>query len=291
MSVDTLQEKIRKTKNPSVVLLEAMPDWIPPHILEEEGSTVAACRRFYRELLAGLKGTVPCVRFGFGSFALLGPEGLAALSALLHEAKAQGFYVLLDAPEVLSALAAQNAASVLSRQDGPYPCDAVVVSAYLGGDVLRPFLELCASGKAVFPVVRTANRSAPELQDLLTGARLVHTAAADIVSRMGESCYAKCGYSQMGALASASAADSLRSLRAKYKRMFLLLDGYDYPNANAKNCSYAFDNLGHGAAACAGSAIAAAWKQADSDGRDFADLALQEALRMKKNLTRYVTVL
>ena len=101
----------------------------------------------------------------------------------------------------------------------------------------------------------------------------------------------KCGYSQVGALAAASAADSLRSLREKYKRMFLLLDGYDYPNANAKNCRFAFDRLGHGAAACAGISITAAWKEAQTDGTDFVEQSLAAAERMKKNLTRYTTVL
>ena len=291
MSVDILQEKIRKCKNPSVLVLEAFADWIPPFLLAQENDLSKTFLTAYKTLLGALKGTVPAVRFGFGSFALLGPEGLSVLSELIKEAKSQGYYVLLDAPEVLSAISAQHAAAALSRTDSLYPCDGIVVSAYLGSDVIRPFAAACASGKTVFPAVRTANRSAPELQDLLTGARLVHTAVADIISRMGDANCGKCGYSQLGALASASAPDSLRSLRAKYKRMFLLLDGYDYPNANAKNCSFAFDNLGHGAAACAGSSIAAAWKQTDSDGSDFAELSVQEALRMKKNLTRYVTVL
>ena len=32
MSVDALQEKIRKTKNPSVLYFDGVTDWIPPHI-------------------------------------------------------------------------------------------------------------------------------------------------------------------------------------------------------------------------------------------------------------------
>ena len=72
--------------------------------------------------------------------------------------------------------------------------------------------------------------------------------------------------------------------------MFLLLDGYDYPNANAKNCSFAFDKLGHGAAACAGVSVTAAWMEEDSENT-YVTLAVEAAERMKKNLTRYVTIL
>ncbi len=208
----------------------------------------------------------------------------------LKEAKDKGYYVLLDAPEALSPDLAKNAAQVLGEADSPYPCDGIVFSAWLGSDILKAFLPLAKKGKSLFPLVRAANKSAAEIQDLLTGNRLVHTAAADIISRQGETVVGRCGYSQVGAVAAASAADSLRSLRAKYSRLFLLLDGFDYPNANAKNCSYAFDKLGHGAAACGGSCIAAAWQE-DGEGSDYLEKAKQGAERMKKNLTRYVTVL
>ena len=250
----------------------------------------SACLRFYTELLTALKGVVPAVRFGFGSFGLLGPEGLGTLSSLMKTAKDQGFYVLLDAPEQLSVQGAKNTAQVLGAADSSYPCDGIVFSFWLGSDILKSFLPLAQKGKTLFPVVRTANKSAAEIQDLLTGARLVHTAAADIVSRQGEAVVGRCGYCQVGAVAAASAADSLRALRTKYNRLFLLLDGFDYPNANAKNCSYAFDKLGHGAAACGGSCIAAAWQE-EGDGSDYLEKALQGAERMKKNLTRYITVL
>ena len=32
MSVDALQEKIRKTKNPSVLYFDGVTDWIPPYL-------------------------------------------------------------------------------------------------------------------------------------------------------------------------------------------------------------------------------------------------------------------
>ena len=72
MSVDLLQEKIRKTKNPSAVVFDAFAESVPPQLLEEAGSVTAAFQRLGLELLAALKGTVPAVRFGFGSFCLWG---------------------------------------------------------------------------------------------------------------------------------------------------------------------------------------------------------------------------
>ena len=286
MSVDILQEKIRKTKNPSVLELNCSLSDLPPQFEK----TAAGYGEFCRQLLDGLKGIVPAVRFSFSAFALQG--ALEELSRTMAFAAEQGYYVLLDAPEILSPAMAKLTAEVLLREGSVYPCDSLVISGYLGSDVIKPFLPFAKKQqKDIFVVARTANKSAPELQDLLSGTRLVHAAAADHVNRYGADTAGKFGYTRVGILAAASAAESLRSLRAKYPKLFFLLDGYDYPNANAKNCSFAFDKYGHGAAACDGTGITCAWKAAESDGEDWLEQAKAAAERMKKNLTRYVTIL
>lgn len=284
MSIDRLQEKIRKLKNPAVFYVEALPQWLPPSLQQE--NKAEALHVYFAELLDKLKDTVPAVRFGFSGFALMGSDGLAALTDLMSRAREMGYYVLMDMPELLTPAAAGNAARLVEN----YPLDGIVVSSYLGSDVLLPLSELGRKGKTVFVVCRTANRSAVEVQDLLTGGRHVHTAAADIISRCAEPGVGKCGYCQMGILASASTAQSLSTLRNKFPKLFMLLDGSDYPNANAKNCRNAFDRFGHGAAACISESIGAAW-QVTEDGSDYLELALQAAIRMKKNITRYITVL
>ena len=292
MSVDILQEKIRKTKNPSMLELTVPVDDIPGHIQENAQSKAEAYGVFCRELLEGLKGIVPAVRFGFGCFALLGGEGLGELAKVMKTAKDLGYYVALDAPEVLSPAMAKYTAEALLGKESVYPCDGLILSGYLGSDVIKAFLPYCKNEKKdIFVVTRTANKSAPELQDLLAGSRLVHSVAADHVNRYGADTVGKFGYTRVGILAAASSAQSLRDLRSKYPKLFMLLDGYDYPNANAKNCSFAFDKYGHGAAACSGAGITCAWKQVESDGQDYLEHAKAAAERMKKNLTRYITVL
>lgn len=288
MAMDILQEKIRKAKNPSVLELCLPLSDLPPQF-SRNGEGYAS---FCRELLEHLKGIVPAVRVSFAAFALLGHDGLYQLSQTLKKAAELGYYVLLDAPEVLSPAAAGMTAEGILGEGSVYPCDGLVISGYLGSDIIKPFLPYCKKGKKdLFVVARTANKSAPELQDLLAGTRLVHAAAADHVNRYGSDTAGKFGYTNVGILAAASSAESLRNLRMKYPKLFLLLDGYDYPNANAKNCSFAFDKFGHGAAACGGLAITGAWKEAESDGSDHLDHAKAAAERMRKNLTRYVTVL
>ena len=288
MSSDVLQEKIRKTKNPSMLELCMGVSELPPHFSQDAQGYGAFCR----ELLAGLKGIIPAVRVSFAAFALLGAEGMTELTETLKAASNLGYYVAMDAPEILSPAMAKLVADSVWGEGSAYPCDGLIISGYPGSDVIKPLLPYCKKDKKdIFVVARTANKSAPELQDLLSGSRLVHAVAADHVNRYGADTAGKFGYTLVGVLAAASSAESLRTLRTKYPKLFLLLDGLDYPNANAKNCSNAFDKFGHGAVACGGTSITCAWKDVESDGQDFIEQAKAAAERMKKNLTRYVAVL
>jgi len=288
MAVDILQEKIRKLKNPTMLELGIALSDLPPQFSRDAAGYGAFCR----ELLEALKGMIPAVRVSFAAFALLGSDGMTELTRTLQAAAGMGYYVALDAPEILSPSTAQMVADSIFGEGSAYSCDGLVISGYLGSDIIKPFLPYCKNGKKdIFVVSRTANKSAPELQDLLAGGRLVHTASADHVNRYGQETAGKFGYTRVGVLAAASAAESLRTLRTKYPKLFLLVEGLDYPNANAKNCANAFDKFGHGAAVCVGASVTAAWKQAESDGSDYLIHAVNGAERAKKNLTRYISVL
>lgn len=292
MSIDVLQDKIRKTKNPSMVDLALCVSDLPPHLLAEEEKSAKAYGRFCREILEKLKGTVPAVRVGFTAFAVLGPEGLQELKAVLKAARSLGYYIAVEAPYILSPMMAKAVADAFWGNEAQYPCDGLIVSAYAGSDVIKPFLPYITDGKKdLFPVVRTSNKSAPDIQDLLAGTRLVHAAAADQINRFGGDCTGKSGYARVSVVVGANAAESLRSLRAKYPRLFFLVDDMDYSGCNAKICGSAFDKFGHGAVVCAGPTVTAAWKFAESDGKDYPEQAVSAAERMKKNLTRYVTIL
>ena len=292
MSIDVLQEKIRKTKNPSMIDLALKISDLPPHLRQEERSDAAAYGRFCRELLGDFKGVVPTIRVSFTAFALLGSDGLKELQSVLAAASAAGYYVALEAPFILSPMMAAATAEACWGDSAIYPCDGLIISAYPGSDVIKQFAPYVKDKKKdLFPVVRTSNKSAPEIQDLLTGTRLVHAAAADLVNRFGADNTGKFGYARISVVAGANSAESLRVLRTKYPKLFLLLDDMDYSGCNAKICSNAFDKFGHGAVVCAGPTVTAAWQQSESDGQDYLEQAVAAAEKMKKNLTRYVTVL
>lgn len=287
MSVDKLQEKIRKLKCPIIVDLSMKPEHIPQAV-QEGKSDKEACAAYCRELLAGLKGLVAGVRFNFDHWALL--DGLGELSALMDLANGLGYYVLLDAPAMLTPWAAERAAALLDDHWG-FPCHGMVADPYIGSDAIKPFLPYCKEGKSVFFAVRCPNKSASELQDLMTGTRLVHAAVAEQIDRMAQSYIGKSGYSQVGALTAATNTNAVKGLRGKHNRLFLLVDGLDYPGGNGKICSYGFDRLGHGCAISVGPAITASWRDDGADPAEYMALAVQSVERIRNNMTRYVTIL
>ena len=292
MAVDKLQDRIRKLKNPSVIDLNMLPEHIPPHISERDTDFATAYSYCCEQILDGLQNVVPAVRLSMNAMMLYGGFGLQALSNLLRKARELGYYVFLDVPGAYSAIDAQRSADVLLDGANPFCFDALVLSDYIGSDGIRPFCDkLNDSEKDLFVLARTANKSAFELQDLLSGTRLMHMAAADVIGRYADAFLGRYQYSQIGVTGSATASDSLRNLRNGNPNLFLLVDGYDMSGANAKNCSAAFDALGHGAIVCAGTGVTAAWMQSPADAEDYVAQAVEAATRMCKNLTRYITIL
>lgn len=285
MSIEKLQEKIRKCKNPTVLDMCACMRHIPEEICQREADSVKAGGIYCRELMSIFKGTIPALRFSYTYFSLLDNGGRELLLVLMQEAKKLGYYVLLDGIDTSTVMSAEVSVRLMTD----LPCDGVILSAYAGTDVLEPFVQqLKETGRSVFVILRSPNRSAAQVQDLMTGSRLVHMALAEIANRLGTGTVGRSGYAQVGGVAAANAADSLRSLRSQFKNLFLLVDGYDCSNANAKNCSYAFDKLGHGAVVCAGETITAPEKGVQEE---YLDAAVRAAERMRKNLCRYVTIL
>ena len=290
MSVERLQEKIRKLKNPAVIDFNLHKEQIPPAFVSQNAPFADSLECYSKALLDGLKDQVCAVRFSINQAAAMGAEGMIVLKELLHYATKLGYYVILDVPAAFSALDADNGAESLFS--GGWKFDALCLCSYIGSDGIRPYAQLAAQqNKALFVLVRSDNRSGGELQDLLTGSRLVYQAVADVVNRFAQDSKGRSGYAQVGVICAANAPDALKRLREKYKFQFLLVQGYDAPNANAKNCANAFDELGHGAAVCAAASVTAAWMESPWTEQEYLEAALEAVQRMKKNLNRYVTVL
>ena len=299
MSIDVLQERIRSFKNPSMVALCPAVNDLPMCIKEDVkrscGSTLKAAAEAYRRfgigILDALSDVVPAVSVVSGCYAALGAEGVAAMQDTLEYAAQKGYYVLLDLMrEDLGSTAESIAAACFGKiQVGemaytPYPCDGVLMNGYLGTDSVAPFVGYCQFGKNVFIVARSSNRSAKEVQDLISGDRVIHQVMADLAMRWSTGLFSPGGYSQIGIAVGATNPYVLQTLREKYDRLFFLVPGFGAQGASAREASLAFDMLGRGACVIAGRSILNAHRQTGLSGETYRQDARDAAIRMRDEL-------
>lgn len=305
MSIDVLQAKIRKLKNPTMVCISPSYDKLPPMLCErareEYGDTLRAaaeaCGVFSCEVLEALCDLVPAVSIETACFSALGADGVAVMQRVLRRAQECGYYVMLDmmradiAPNAeLLAASCFGALEFGEQKFTPYPCDGVLLSSYLGSDAAKPFIRYCAEGKNVFLLTRSSNKSAREVQDLLSGDRVVYQVMADLAMRWSGDLFGANGYSQIGLAVGATNPQILSRLRDKYDRLFFVVPGYGAQGAGAKDAQYAFDRLGHGAVIMAGRSILNAW-QKSGEAENYPIHAREAAKKMCSQLSGYVTVI
>lgn len=307
MSVDSLQAKIRAFKNPTALGMDIQPDLIPRSILDgaflEFGDSPKALAEGYvafgLEILDRLKALIPAVKFNTGYYDALGAEGFAAMQRLCAAAKSMGYYVIIETMrsdfEEVAALNAQTYFGSLktgAAETTFFDADSLCVSAFLGSDGIKPYLPYCKEQeKSLFILAKTPNKSSREVQDLISGDRVIYTVMTDLAMRWGNNLLAQNGYSQIGVVVGATHPTVLRELRGKYDRLFFLVPGYDAQGGGAKEVQHAFDKFGHGALVCAAHSILGAWKKEDADGCDFTERAYDAAMKIKRDIAQYVTVI
>lgn len=306
MSIDVLQTKIHKLKCPVMVGLDPTPDLIPGYILtesrEQYGDTpqalAMAYERFCNGILVAVCGIVPAVKVQERCFTALGADGMSAMQRVMSKATQMGFYVLLDSNfasvEHISRIYADSlfGETVIGENVyRPFECDGVTVSGYLGGDNVRPFLPYCKEQqKNLFCYVRTSNKSSREVQELISGDRVVYTAMADLIMRWSLDCIGKNGYAEIAAVVGATQPTAIQTLRKKYDRLFLLVTGYGAQGGHSRNIQYAFDKFGHGAIVSASRTILGAWQKTGEE-KAYKDAARQAAVKMRDDITKYLMVI
>ena len=307
MSIDVLQERIRKLKSPIMVGLDPYLPVLPRHIVrdafDEYGQTLrGAAEAYYRfctELLDRLSPIVPAVKLQSACFEALGADGINQMQRISKYAKELGYYVLMDSMRgdvgsvaEIYAQAVFGSVSVGETACQLYGCDGLTVNGYLGSDGIKPFLPYCKhDGKNVFILLKTSNKSSREVQDLLSGDRVVYTAMADLAMRWGSDLFGKNGYSEIGAVVGATFPQTMKLLREKYDRLFFVVPGYGAQGGTAKNVQFAFDRFGHGAIVSASRSIICAWQKDGGDGENYLDCAEEAALKMKADIGKYVVIL
>lgn len=224
MSINTLQEAIRRKKTPVALALGPEAERIDARILrnftEMYGESVMAKAEALRyhgcQVLDAVADKLPAVVLDAAAYLRYGAMGFDVLANLVGAAKARGLYAVVDCRGAVAAPWLE----ALPQADGVTVLPYTGADSYAGGE-----------DRDVFALVSTANPSAPDMQRLIAGDRQLYVAAAGQAARQGAAI----------ALEGAYALD-IRDLRRKLEHTFFLLLDCD-----AQAAAYAFDDYGHGA--------------------------------------------
>ena len=306
MSLDALQEKIRKVKNPTVAGLDARLEYIPPKLVqacfdkygEDLEGAAQAVYRYNCDLMDALQGVVPAVKPQAAYYELLGWPGVKALHDTIAYAHDKGYYVIADIKRGDIGSTAQAYAEgwlgkskVGAQLIAPFDADCVTINGYMGSDAILPFLDIAkAEGKAVFLLVKTSNPSSGELQDMVAGDRQVYTVMADLCKRLGADSEGQRGYQALGAVVGATYPAELRELRRRMEHTFFLVPGYGAQGGTAEDVRHAFDRYGWGAIINSSRGILCAWKKEEGGEENYQAAAKKAAEAMRDDIKQYVTI-
>lgn len=255
MSFDRLQKLIRARKNPVALTLGVPMDAVPPCLVNASADKLGpgaeaqadAQLRFSTELMDALSGLVPAVILRVPYWEALGWQGLRALDQAAFHARELGLFVIADARRGDAGAAAAACGRAWLGKEG-VNADCLTVNAYQGSDAVRPLLELCrAEDKCLLTVARTSNPSAGEVQELVSGDRVVGQALGDLAERLGRDDVGQMGYSRVGAMIATPWPSDLRAMRRRMERTFLLLSAGGEGECSLEDVWYAFDKYGRGA--------------------------------------------
>ena len=223
MSISILQEKIRAKKTPLALSLSPVFEKLDTRIVKsfadmfgDAPQTETESLRYHcTELLEAAEPLLPAVVLDAAAFLRYGSLGLEGLENITHIAFSKGLYTIVDARTTDPSLWLAGDA------------DAVTVIPYLGSDSYA-----APKGKAVFAVLRTANPSAGEVQNLMAGDRKLYAAIGEQACRCG---------GDVGAVIGTGYSLDVRDAHRHMEKMFLLLT-----DCSGEAASYGCDEFGRG---------------------------------------------
>ncbi len=304
MSFDRLIKKIIETKNPTVVGLDPLIDYVPDFIKNEcfmkDGQSLEAAAKaifkFNKAIIDEIYDVVPAIKPQAAYYEMLGWRGVKVLEKTIRYAQSKGMFVMTDGKrnDIGATMTAYATAHLGSTAIGEnfieaFGADALTVNGYLGTDGIAPLLEICEKkDKGIFVLVKTSNKSSGELQDQKIDGTPIYAVMGDMCEKWGSEQIGEYGYSSVGAVVGATYPEQLTELRQRLPHTFFLVPGYGAQGGGADGLKGAFDANGLGAIINSSRAVMCAYKKEGCDEREFAKAARREVLRMRDDITSVI---
>lgn len=155
----------RRARGPLVLGLDPSPALLASWGLTDDPAGLEA---FVDVALLAAQVSVGLIKPQSAFYERHGWRGMRALERLVHEARAMGLLVILDAKR--GDIGSTNAAYAQTYfgEGAPLACDALTLSPYLGLGAMDPFFEAAeAAGAGLFVVVHSSNPEGRPLQQAI----------------------------------------------------------------------------------------------------------------------------
>ncbi len=252
--------------------------------LGEAGAAAACFTDFATGLIDALADVAACVKPQAAFFEQYGAPGWQALQRVVRCAHEHELPVIVDVKRAdigstSTAYAAACFGGVPTLSGATLPgldADAITVNPYLGADGLAPFAARCDEGRGLFVLTRTSNPGGAELQERDCEGRPLYLRVADMIARLGAERVGAHGYSDVGAVAGATAPEPLAAVRAALPNAFLLIPGFGAQGAGPEALAGVASGDAAGYVVNASRSIIDAWRERGGDYRSAAAAAAVE---------------
>lgn len=280
MFSDDLIKAVSIKKNPSVLGLDTLLEFVPSCVREESfkkfenrlKGAADAVWTFNQKILDQVFPLIAVVKLQMACYEMLGIPGMEVFLKTIQYAREKGLLVIADGKRNDIGSSAQYYANTYlgktnldnDEEANAFPVDALTVNPYLGEDGIKPFLEVCKENKkGIFVLVKTSNPSSGQFQDLsLKNGELLYQKVGQMVKTWGEGLIGESGYSAVGAVVGATYPSEAKILRESLQGVFFLVPGYGAQGATAKDVAPFFDENKQGALINASRSILLSYQKA-----------------------------
>lgn len=309
---DRLIEAIKAKKSVVCVGLDPRLDKIPEFIRKkhfeklplERGvhpkfpllAASEAILEFNKGIIDAVADVAVAVKPQIAFYEMFGAEGLNCFIETIKYAKSRGLLTIADAKRGdIGTTAEAYAKAFLGKtkinenEQEIFGADSITVAPYFGFDGIKPFIEECdKNGAGMFILVKTSNKTAGDLQDLMVekndknAAQQVFKIMAHYVESWGANDIGENGYSCVGAVVGATYPQQAVELRKIMPHTIFLVPGYGAQGGTAKDVAGCFNKDGLGAIVNSSREIIFAYEKSDKFGPEkYAEAARNAAERMR----------
>ena len=300
-AIDKLIEKIKETRNPTVMGLDPRYEMLPKCVTEKYSLTLegvsSAIIEYNKALIDATYDIIPAIKPQIAFYEMFGIPGMQAFKETCAYAKQKGMVVIADIKRGDIGSTAQGYSNAYlgktkigDVEESIYDIDFVTVNPYMGTDCVKPFIDDCKKyNKGLFILVKTSNPSSGELQDLkLEDGQEVYKRVANLVENWGADLRGENGYSSIAAVVGATYPKQLQELRNIAPHTFFLIPGYGAQGGKPEDIALGFDKNKLGGIVNASRSLMCAYKsdrwKDEFKEEDYAKATRAEAIRMRDEL-------